>query len=464
MLDANRAHVMMLYEQDIVDLVCVRGLLSALDKVEAEGLTALAYKPGVEDLFFRIENRLVELAGPEVGGNLQLGRSRNDLGHALARMALRPLLLEAMDRLDGLRDILFGLARQHLHTVMPGYTHTQPAQPTTFAHYLTGVSSSLSRDGQRLRAAYATLNLCPLGSAAFTGSGFSLNRERVAALLGFSAPLVSSHDSIGASDYLTETAGALATLAVNLSRVTHDMLFWATRESGAIRIHDSFIQISSIMPQKRNPVVLEHLRARLSRLLGDCQTVFVQCQKIPYGDTQDIEDEIWQPISQTLETASDVLELYNAVFATLGVNSDHLLARAAEGFTTVTELADGLVREAGLPFRTAHTIVSRLVARAHAEGIAPSDIGQPLLDEVAIAVIGHPLRLDDAVVRRALDPVHFVAVRQTLGGAAPEASAVLIDSQKGTLAEDQRWLEMEATRLAEARQQLLTSAIELQDS
>ncbi len=461
MLDANRAHTIMLWEQGIIDRACTRELLAALNQVGAEGLAALAYQPGVEDLFFQIENRLVALAGPEVGGNLQLGRSRNDLGQALARMALRPLLLGLTGRLDALRATLLDLARQHLDTVMPGYTHTQPAQPTTFAHYLAGVLSTLERDARRLRSAYKTLNLSPLGAAAFTGSGFPLDREREAALLGFASLLPSSHDSIGASDQMTEAAGSLATLAVNLSRITHDMLFWATRESGAIRIHDSFIQISSIMPQKRNPVVLEHLRARLSRLLGACQTVFNQCQKIPYGDTQDIEDEIWPSIHGALSTADDVLELYEAVFATLEINAGHLLARAAAGFTTATELADMLVREAGLPFRTAHTVVARLVARAYAEGIAPDDIGQPLLDEVATAVIGRPLGLDDTMVRQALDPVHFVAVRNTLGGAAPEATEALLEQQQKALVADRSWLEMETTRLAAARKQLLHRASEL---
>ncbi|MEA3337743.1 MAG: argininosuccinate lyase [Chloroflexota bacterium] len=461
MLDANRAHAVMLYEAGIIDLACTRGLLVALNQVEVEGLEALAYQPGVEDLFFRIENRLVELTGPDIGGNLQLGRSRNDLGQALARMALRPMLLAVLRRLNTFRSTLLDLARRHVHTVMPGYTHTQPAQPTTFSHYLAGVLSSLERDARRLRAAYDTLNLCPLGAAAFTGSGFPLNRQRTAALLGFAGPLVSSHDCIGASDNLTETAGALATMAVNLSRVTHDMLFWATKESGTIYIDDSFIQISSIMPQKRNPVVLEHLRARLSRLQGDCQTVFNQCQKIPFGDTQDIEDEIWPPISQALSTADDVLELYEAVFSTLELNSDHLLTRAARGFTTATELADTLVREADLPFRTAHAIVARLVARAYAEDLAPGDINQALLDEVAVDVIGRPLGLDDDAVSRALDPEHFVAVRQTLGGAAPEATATLLARQNDALQDDQSWLDRESARLTTAQDILLARSAEL---
>ena len=184
-----------------------------------------------------------------------------------------------MEHLVNMREIILDFARQHLETLMPGYTHTQPAQPTTMAHYMTGVLAFLERDIDRLRFAYRTNNQSPLGAAALTGTGFPVDRELSARLLGFDEVMGSTYDSIGSSDNLTDVAAALTSIGVNLSRFTKDMLFWATRESGAIRIDDSFIQISSIMPQKRNPVVLEHLRARISRLLGQAQGVVIQCHK-----------------------------------------------------------------------------------------------------------------------------------------------------------------------------------------
>ena len=331
MLAANRAHVVMLAQQSIISRENAAALLAALNQIEAAGLAALGYQPGVEDLFFRVEGRLIELAGPEYGGNLQLARSRNDLGQALTRLALRPPLLALYGRLLALRRSALALARHHLETVMPGYTHTQPAQPTTFAHYLAGVLSFLERDTVRLQRAYETNNLSPLGAAAFTGTGFPIDRELTARLLGFAGVMLSSHDSIGASDHLTDIAAALTSLGINLSRLTKDLLFWATQESGALHIDDSFIQISSIMPQKRNPVVLEHLRARLSRLLGQAQTIVVQCHNIPYGDTQDIEDEILPTLFGAMATADNVVELYAAVLDTVQLKVDHLRQRAAAG-------------------------------------------------------------------------------------------------------------------------------------
>ncbi len=268
MLAAHEAHAIMLAETGVISQDNARALLQAISQVRAEGLAPLAYQPGVEDLFFRIEARIIELAGPDYGGNLQLARSRNDLGQALARMALRDLLLDLCGDLLALRRSVLGLARRHVDTLMPGYTHTQPAQPVTFAHYLGGVLAFLAKDQKRLAAAYANVNESPLGAAAFTGTGFPIDRVRVAGLLGFDNVIASTHHSIGAGDHLTDVACAIQSWAVGLGRMTRDLLFLATQESGALRIHDSFIQISSIMPQKRNPVVLEHLRARLSAPWG----------------------------------------------------------------------------------------------------------------------------------------------------------------------------------------------------
>lgn len=451
MIAANRAHVLMLLKQGIISRECARALLVALLQIEAEGPEALDYQPGVEDLYFCVERRLIALAGAEVGGNLQLARSRNDLGAALGRLVLRDRLLGNLERLNHFRDILLAFGRQHLETIMPGYTHTQPAQPTTLAHYLAGVLSFLERDATRLRAAYATTNRSPLGAAAFTTSGFPVDRQYVAELLGFAGPMESSYDAIGAADHLTEAVAALVTMAANLSRFTRDLLFWATREAGAICIGDDFVQISSIMPQKRNPVVLEHLRARLGHIYGRTLTVLTLSHNVPYGDTQDIEDEIYEPLFGAFQTADAVLELYAAVFESLEVDPAHLLARAAEGFTTATELADTLVREKGLAFRTAHAIVARLVEVTVARGLDPDQVGVAMLEEAALVVTGRPLGLTEEALRRALDPANFVAVRRVTGGPAPKATAPVLAHEEEALERDRSWLDGEKERLTLAR-------------
>jgi argininosuccinate lyase len=450
MLAANRTHVVMLTKCGIISQENAQALLTALGVVEAEGVAALQYQSGVEDLFFAMERKLIAQVGAEHGGNLQLARSRNDLGYALTRLAIRPLLLQVMEHLLQLRTVLIDFAHNHLETVMPGYTHTQPAQPTTMAHYIAGVLAFLERDMQRLQFAHHVNNQSPLGAAALTGTGFPIDREMSARLLGFDAPMASTYDSIGSSDNLTDVANAITSIGVNLSRFTKDMLFWATRESGAIRIDDSFIQISSIMPQKRNPVVLEHLRARMSRMIAQAHGVVIQCHNIPFGDTQDIEDEIFPFVFGCTETAQDVLHLYSAVLESLHVNVEHLRQRAIEGFTTVTELADTLVREANLPFRQAHSIVSAMVSHALANHLAPTDLDSILLAQISESTIGRRVSLPDAVIQQALDPVAFVAIRSLPGGAAATATAQVLEAQQAQLTEDKQWLTTIREKLAQA--------------
>ena len=447
MMAANRAHVVMLYRCQILTLENAQALLSALELIEFRGLTGLGYQSGVEDLFFTIERQLIEIVGSAYGGNLQLARSRNDLGYALTRLAIRPLLLASMQSLLEMRRVCLDFARQHLDTLMPGYTHTQPAQPTTMAHYMAAITAFLERDTARFQFAYATNNRSPLGAAALTGTGFPVDRELSRQLLGFDSVLASTYDSIGASDNLTDSAAALTSLGINLSRFTHDMLFWATRESSAVRIDDSFIQISSIMPQKRNPVVLEHLRARLSRMVSYAHGIALQCHSIPYGDTQDIEDEIFPLLFGGLETSVEILELYAAVMETLHVNVDHLRQRAIAGFTTVTELADTLVRQAQLPFREAHSIVSRTVAYALEHQLEPAQINGALVADISSQTIGRRIDLSDSVIQHALDPAAFVAARVGTGGASASATQAVIEQQHVQLERDNQWLSNNAQRL-----------------
>lgn len=451
MMAANFAHAVMLCRCDVISLENAQALLAALQQVEAEGKDKVLYRSGVEDMFFAVEGRLINIAGDAFGGNLQLARSRNDLGYALTRLAARGLILETYEALQALRGVLRRFACEHLDTLMPGYTHTQPAQPTTMAHYIAGLLAVLERDSERLRFAYDTNNLSPLGAAALTGTGFPIDRALSARLLGFEGVEMSSYASIGASDNLTDVAHALSSLGVNLSRFTHDMLFWATQECGAIRIDDSFIQISSIMPQKRNPVVLEHLRARISRVLALAGGVVLQCHNIPFGDTQDIEDPLLPLLFGSLETATECLQLYGAVIETLQVNVEHLRGRASAGFTSVTELADALVRHCQLPFRTAHGIVAALVNRAAERELAPADLSAGLLREIAKGEFDLDLAFTDAMLQAALDPRAFVEARSLPGGAAPGATWQVLERQGLRIEQDAQWLAGSRATIADAR-------------
>jgi argininosuccinate lyase len=454
MLSATRAHIIMLVRQNILGRATGQSLLRGLGELEAEGTRDVIYDGQYEDLFFYLEQRLGKLTSEESVGNMQIARSRNDLDGTMCRWVVRERTLALLQTINALRARILTMARDHVETLMPGYTHTQPAQPTTLAHYLGAVAAFLERDAARLQGTYARVNLSPLGAVAFTTTGFPIDRALVAGLLGFDAPVANSYDAVGGADYQVEIAGVVQVGAASLSRFVTDLLFWATQEAGALRIGDEFVQISSIMPQKRNPVVLEHARTQLGYLYADAQAVFTLHHNAPLGDVNDVEDPIYRPLFRMLDYAMGVYELLDAVLASATWNVEHLAARAAEGFTTATELADTLVRGAHLPFRTAHRVVAQLVRDALAQKVSPRDIRASHLDAAAHQVLGRPLGLSDEVVREALDARHFVMIRAISGGPAPQAMRAVIERQAAQLEQDVAWQKERVARLERARERL----------
>lgn len=454
MLSATRAHLVMLVRQNILPRATGQALIAGLRALETEGVRDVVYDGKYEDLFFYLEHRLGELTSEEAVGNMQIARSRNDLDGTMCRWVAREKILALLQNSNALRARVLEMMRAHIDTLMPGYTHTQPAQPTTLAHYLGAVAAFLERDTARLQAVFARVNLSPLGAVAFTTTGFPIDRALVADLLGFDAPVANSYDAVGGADYQTELAGVTQTAAGGLSRFVTDLLFWATQEAGALRIGDEFIQISSIMPQKRNPVVLEHLRTQLGYIYADAQAVFTLHHNAPLGDVNDVEDPIYRPLFRMFDYALGVYELLEAVLATATWNVERLAARAADGFTTATELADTLVRESNLPFRAAHRVVAQLVRTALAENIAPRDIRARHVNAAARQVLGHALGVTDATVRAALDARHFVAIRAIPGGPAPDATRALIARQTAQLERDIAWRAKQHARLAQAQTRL----------
>jgi argininosuccinate lyase len=419
MLAANKAHLIMLAEQDLVSPADARALMKALLELDRDWIRASSYTGQFEDLFFYVEHLVHESAG-EAAGNLHLARSRNDLGVAMYRMALRDRLLQAEAAWLTLQRSLLVVAEQHVGTVMPAHTHTQRAQPTTLAHYLLAVHDSLLRDLRRLRAAFDNCNRSPLGAAALTTSGFAIDRHRLAELLAFDGVVENSYDAIGSADYLGEAATALQLSFLGLGRFVNDLLLWSTQEFGAIRVADPYVQVSSIMPQKRNPVSLEHLRSLLSAGVGDANTVLTMLHNTPFGDVVDTEDDLQPYLWRALEAADRLYRLLAVVVGTIEANEDLLLQRAKEGYSTATELADTLVRKRGLSFRNAHAVAAAVVNLAAAEGVEAEGISPGLVDQAAEDVIGERLSLDAAQVREALDPMRFVKIRALPGGPAPE--------------------------------------------
>ncbi len=454
MFAATRAHIVMLVRQKILDYQTGQSLVRGLQSLESEGIGSAVYDGKYEDLFFYLEHRLGELTSEEAVGNMQIARSRNDLDGAMCRWVVRERELSLSKAINALRTRILTMEREHIDTLMPGYSHTQLAQPTTFAHYLGAVAAFLERDAARLQSAHVRVNQSPLGAVAFTTTGFPIDRALVADLLGFDAPVESSYDAVGGADYQTEIAGVVQTAAGELSRFTTDLLFWATQEVGALRIGDEFVQISSIMPQKRNPVVLEHIRTQLGYVYAGAQAVFTLHHNAPLGDVNDVEDPIYRPLFRMLDYAIGVYGLLEAVLASASWDVERLAARAAEGFTTATELADTLVREKHLPFRTAHRVVGQLVRDALAQNLTPRDIHTTHVDAAAQKVLGHTLGLPDQIVREALDARHFVTLRAIPGGPAPQAMSKVIARQATQLGHDAAWQRGCIEKLEEAEARL----------
>jgi argininosuccinate lyase len=436
----------MLAECNIVNAEDARRIREAVAGVCRDTVRASRYDGSCEDLFFFVERLVAERAG-EVAGRLHTARSRNDIDMTMYRMRLREAVLDLLAATMDLRATLLEIAAAHLETIFPAHTHTQRAQPTTLAHYLLGVIEQLERDGERLRAAFASTNRSPLGACAITGTAFPIDRARTSALLGFDAPTGNTYGSIATVDYMLEALSAAAVTLVGLGRVVQDLLLWCTAEFRYLRLAEGFVQVSSIMPQKRNPVALEHARSIGSKALGQATAVMLSVHNTPFGDIVDTEDDLQPLVHHTFRDAIRAVALVAASLGTATFDAAEMAQRAREGFITVTELADTLTRDHGLTFVQAHAIAAGLV---EAQRAAPEGALAEQLREVSARVAGRAIVYDPARLRDILSPAHFVRVRETPGGPAPSQTGAAVGEARDRLAADQDWLTATRDRLARA--------------
>jgi argininosuccinate lyase len=432
LLEIHYAHTLMLARQGIVSRAVAQRCLEGLDSLDRTELARAPYDGKYEDLFFHVEAALERACGPENAGHMHTARSRNDIDITQYRMRLRREILEIAAAVNALRKVLLATARDHVATIMPGYTHTQPAQPTTLAHYLLAVIEMLGRDERRLQAAFATVNRNPLGACAITTTGFPIDRHFTTELLGFEGLQLNSYGAIAATDYITETAGAIATCMVNLGKVTQDFLLWCTAEFGFLRLSDAWVQISSIMPQKRNPVAFEHARILASKTLGYAQAVLIASHNTPFGDIVDSEDDLQPLVFSMTSEALRVLRLLAGVVPACEVNAARMAERANADFLSVTELADTLARSEPMSFREAHHIVSAAVRSLEGRYSA-----EAMVDAISRSV---SLRTPRADLLNALDPVNFVNIRRIPGGPAMEPVLAAIGEAESEIDALESWL------------------------
>ena len=451
----NYAHLVMLAEQGIVTRAEAAAIRRSLDAIDVDAVRALQYDGTCEDLFFYVDRLVSGGCGDDASGRLHTARSRNDIDMTMYRMQQRQWLLGLVESTLALRRALIPLAERYRDAVFAAHTHTQPAQPSTIAHYLHAVIEQLERDTVRLQAAYRSTNQNPLGACAITGTGFPINRDRTTALLGFDATTGNTYGSIATVDYLLESVSATSVLLVGLGRVVQDLLLWGTVEFGYLRLADGFVQGSSIMPQKRNPVALEHARAIASKAVGQAAGVMLAVHNTPFGDIVDTEDDIQPLVAQMFKDATRAVSLVAAAMAGAEFDVDRLAARAGEHWITITELADTLVRDHQLPFKAAHGIAAKLIAGATS---APGASLAGILRGVSKTVWRQEIVYTDAELAAILSPQHFVEIRKTHGGPSPSVIARALAASQHTLTADETWLEGTRARLTAAEENLRTAA------
>ncbi|MFC6752908.1 argininosuccinate lyase, partial [Halorubrum tibetense] len=431
-LAVDRAHVVMLAEQGIVDDAIAGEILAALDDVEAAGHGAL---PDGEDVHEAIETAVIDRVGPD-GGRMHTARSRNDEVATCIRYRLRGDVLDAVAATLTLREALLSVAGEHTGAVMPGYTHLQPAQPTTVAHYLLSYEGAIARDTERLLGAYERTNRSPLGAAAFAGTPFDIDRDRTAELLGFDGVVRNSMDASAGRDFLAETTAALATHATTLSGIAEDLIVYANK--GFLELSDDYSSTSSIMPQKKNPDPVELVRATAGTATGELTGLLTTLKGLPRAynlDLQEATPHAWTAV----DSVSDATEVVAGAVATAEWDETTLADAAGDGFSTATRIAD-LLAMSGLPFRTAHEIVAT-AATSIADGDDP-ETAAAKVDDAAREVSGESLfeHVTRADVERALDPTASVASRDSVGGPAPEAVSDELATLDGRLDADQAGL------------------------
>ncbi|HPG03711.1 MAG: argininosuccinate lyase [Methylobacteriaceae bacterium] len=411
-ITASKAHVAMLAAMGVVTKEDAEAISAGLDQVRGEIESGgFNFSRALEDIHMNVESRLAEIVGP-AAGRLHTARSRNDQVAVDFRLWVR----DAVDQLDGqLRDLQLALAETalaHAGSVMPGFTHLQPAQPVTFGHHLLAYVEMLGRDRGRLRDARARMNECPLGSAALAGTSFPIDRAMTASALGFDRPTANSLDSVSDRDFALETLSAIAICATHLSRFAEEIVLWTGPFFGFLRLSDKFSTGSSIMPQKRNPDAAELVRGKTGRMIGALNGLLIVMKGLPLAYSKDMQEDK-EGVFDAVHSLSLCLAAVTGMVRDMTPDVAAMRAAASSGYSTATDIADWLVRRLGMPFRQAHHVTGRIVALAASRGVG---LEQLSLDDLRA--------IDPAFEQDALDVLAVeksVASRTSFGGTAPRS-------------------------------------------
>ena len=427
----DKAHLTMLSEEGIISKQDVAKSLIALREMEKVGVEEVRQQDGHG--MHSGESYLIQKLGFEVGGRIHIGRSSGDLTVAAGRLKVRSSILDLMDALLKYRGVLLQKSEDHINTVMPYYTMYQHAQPTTFAHLLLRWENPMARDFLRLQQAYCSVNQSSVGSAGLIGSEFPLNRKRMVELMGFDGLIENTMDANFSLDYGFDVYGVLSSIMATLDQTARDLFIFYTYEFRMIDFADEHCGTSSIMPQKKNPHVLMKATDNIRKVYGSLNEFIFETRGIVTGGKNGLAKELlWQAIDLVIES----LEIMSSIFPPLRVNEERMRELAGAFWAQASDLAGVIVREKGLPFRTAHQITGIIVRKSIERSISPRDLTTELIDESAMEYMAKPLHLNQEVIDKVMDPMEIVKARTLIGGPAPVEVRRQISKSKEQLGQD----------------------------
>ena len=452
--EVNKAHLLMLVRCGIITDGVGRDLARAINRLEQEGAGAFELDPAREDPYFNYEARLIEVVGSDIGGRLHVARSRNDLKSTQDHLRARALALRIMAELLDLRDKTVAQAERYADIVMPGYTHLQPAQPITFGYFLLGIAHALERDHRRIAECYPRINVNPLGTGALAGTSFPIDCAMTAGFLGFDGVMAHAQDAVASRDCVIELLAHGSLLASTIGRMAQDFYVMTTYEFQTLKLPDSVAITSSIMPQKKNMVVLENLKGRVAQTMGALVTALAGYKATPFSHMQDGNQDGFRWAWEALEEVAAAVAVSSVVVAAAEPQRERMYALVQANFSTVTDLADALVREGGLSFRDAHHAVGRVVRVAIENGLQAHQITADHIARAGMEILGREIKLDEATLRNSLDPTLVAEMRRGTGGPSSEDIHQMITALREQLDGDRTEFTARHESVSKARQRL----------
>jgi argininosuccinate lyase len=453
-IECTEAHDIMLYEQGIITKAELVNILVTLEKLRREWKASKVRLEGkYEDVHEFIESYVIRETGLEVGGKIHTGRSRNDQVATDIRMRLRRDINITLELILKLVKALLSKAEASLYIPIILYTHTQHAQIGTVGHYFLSYAEALLRDFTRLQDCYDRVNLSPLGAGPAGGTSFNINRERVAILLGFDGLVKNSLDATSSRDFMLEVASSLAILMVGVSRLAEDLILWSSQEFGFIDIPEEYASVSSIMPQKKNPTILELIRGKTSRVNGNLLALLCIAKGLPSGYSSDLQETkplIWDALDQT----ASCLNILTAIINSLKIRVNRVNEAVKRSYAFAIDLAELLTAYGYFSFREAHQVVGHLIREVASKGLDPAEITSKQVEDAAEHVLGRSIRVDASLVAEAVNNVKSLTRRKAIGSPNPIECSRLLGELHETVTSFYAALSTRLIRLQDAKRHL----------